>query len=255
MADESASITSALARLASEIYADVGSPAAKHVGSALETVFKIGLSPAKLLDWGYEKSKDWLAEKVRARLAQTPPMYHVSPPYSIAVAAISGVASNVDAPELRDLFAELLLKALDSRTATTVHPAYLTLLSQLSAQEALILVSLKKAGLAQRQGDCVFMERRGMYSGDSTDSIEVQFARHCESIGLPDNSALQVWLDNLERLALLKVDRHADINLVPMERERINAQIQQAEYRYLHITDFGDGFLTACTPIIDENAP
>ena len=251
MADESNVVSGALTKLASELYADIGSPAAKHIGFALETVFKVGLSPIKLLDWGYEQAKDWLAERVRDRMANTPSEFRATPPYSIAVSAISGIAANHDAPEMCELFAELLLKAMDSRTASGVHPAYLTLLTQVSAQEALILISLKEVvekNSENRQGGSVFMERRGSYTGDSTHTLEMQFASHCESLGFSDRSIAQVWFDNLERLALLKVNRYSDLHLVPAEHERVNAQIDHAEYRYLYITGFGDGFLAACTP-------
>jgi len=261
MADEPSPVSAfsgALTKLASELYGDIGSPAAKHVGSALETVFKVGLSPIKLLDWGYEQTKDWLAEKVSSRLASTPAEHRIAPSYAVVVSAISGVAATHDAPEMRELFAELLLKAMDARTAKMVHPAYLTLLSQLSAPEALVLMSLKRVAdrnLQHRQGDSVFMERRGSHVGDSTDTLEMQFAAHCASIGFDESTTAQVWLDNLERLALLKVDRHSDLNLVAAERERVKASLQHAEYRYLYVTGFGEGFLAACTPAGASNAP
>jgi hypothetical protein len=118
-------------------------------------------------------------------------------------------------------------------------------------------LSLKKVSEAKanrRQGDSVFTERRGAYAGDSTDSLEVQFANHCQALGFSDPLAVQVWFDNLERLALLKVDRYSDLNLVPTESERMAARLQEAEYRYLYITGFGEGFISACTPTGSENA-
>src|SRR5262245_46336981 len=118
-------ISAALTQLVSDVYGDVARPSAKQVGSALETLFKLGLSPIKLLDWGYEQSKDWLVEKVRARMAQTPATYRVPPTHAVATAAVAGIAATHDAPEIRELFAELLLKAMDARTAAAVHPAYL----------------------------------------------------------------------------------------------------------------------------------
>lgn len=244
-------VSSALTQLTAEIYADVARPSAKQVGTALETLFKIGLSPVRLLDWGYEQSRDWLESKIRKRLAEIPTEYRVAPPQSIAVAAIGQIAVSHDAPAMRDLFAELLLKAMDSRTAGSVHPAYVSLLAQLSPEEALVLMSLKRLvddNLERRQGESVFMERRESNVGGSTDTLEMQFSNHCASLGFADPMLPHIWLGNLQRLALLRTDIDTDLNLVHKESERPIGRLDQVEYRYLYITEFGEGFLQACTP-------
>lgn len=244
-------VSSALTRLAGEVYADVARPSAKQIGTALETLFKVGLSPVKLLDWGYEQSKDWLAEKIRIRLAETPTDLRVAPLQSIVVSAVAHISTSHDAPEMRELFVELLLKAMDKRTAQGVHPAYVPLLAQLSPQEALVFISLQRLvdeNIERSQGDCIFMERRESTVGHSTATIEMQFAAHCESLGFSEPSLPPVWLGNLQRLALLQTDRDTDLNLVQREAERLDARLDHVEYRYLYITEFGQGFLRACSP-------
>jgi Abortive infection alpha len=158
-----------------------------------------------------------------------------------------------DAPELRDLYAELLLKAMDSRTCSMVHPAYITLLTQLSPQEALIFLSLKQLvdnNEKSRRGSCVFSEvRRGTYS-DGSNRIEVQFNSHCQKKGFPDSKLSNIWLDNLKRLSLVEIHISSEgkIELSDMESPR-DAVLKTTEYKDLIMTDFGLAFLEACAPI------
>ena len=92
----------AIANLASDVYDDVARPAAKQVGTALETIFKVGLTPVKLLDWGYEQSKEWLAAKIKDRMSAVPAEFRQAPPHAIVIGTISNIAMNCDAPGLRD---------------------------------------------------------------------------------------------------------------------------------------------------------
>ena len=134
-------INETIGKVAADIYIDVARPAARQVGVAFETIFKVGLSPVAMLDWGFEHSKDWLKTKIENRLNSTPLEFRCPPPNSIAVSAITSISISSDSPQLRELYAELLLKAMDSRSQSMVHPSYINLISQLSAQEALVLIS------------------------------------------------------------------------------------------------------------------
>jgi len=117
------SLAGSVASIAKEIYGDVASPAAKKLGGALETLFKVGLSPISMLDWGFEQTKTWLAQKTVDRMNQIPIENRATPRIQIAVAAVNGIAACADTPSLRDLYAELLLKTIDSRSADLVHPS------------------------------------------------------------------------------------------------------------------------------------
>lgn len=246
------SFNNAFAKLASDVYADVASPAAKQLGMALETTFKVGLAPVRMLDWGYEQSKEWLANKVRERIQHIPPEHQVSPPFAIASAAIAGIAAHPDEESMRDLFAEMLLKAMDDRSALQVHPAFIKVLSEMSAREALVFISLRDVSekkFERRQGDSVFMQVSRPEVGHPDRTLEMQFADHCLEIGIQaEYGVAQVWLDNLLRLGLLRIDSHPDMYLVPQEKERVNMRINNAEHRYLIITDFGETFLKSCRP-------
>jgi hypothetical protein len=241
----------AISSLLPELYGDLAKPSAKRIGHALEIIFKVGLSPMALLDWGYDNSKEWLAERVRSRLAATPKQFHAAPTQSITYLALTHIAANYDQPELRTLFAELLLKSLDKRLAPLIHPAYFPTLAQLMPSEALIFVGIPRLSeerAERRQGDSVFVEVRH-YQGSDDPTIEMQFSDHCASIGLGDRINHAIWLDNLQRLSLLQIDRISDINFVPQEGHGSRpSRVDSSDHRYLSITDFGRGFLDATRP-------
>ena len=57
------------------VYQDVVQPAAKEIGTALQTVTKsihLALAPVSALVWGYEKIKDYLNKTLAEKLADVP---------------------------------------------------------------------------------------------------------------------------------------------------------------------------------------
>lgn len=238
------SLAGTITSITKEVYSDVASPAAKKVGVALETVFKVSLSPISMLDWGFEQTKGWLAQKVEDRMNRIPIENRTTPRIQIAVAAVNGVAACADTPSLRDLYAELLLKAIDRRTEDLVHPSFATVIEQLTPGEALIIMSL-----SSRAEDCLFHEeQRAWVSSTSSKSLEAQFVEHCETIGLADRSDMFVALVNLQRLGLLKIERASESRYVPEDGYGNQPSVDTVEYRDLYVTEFGQSFLLACSP-------
>lgn len=236
-------------QLATDVYKDVAQPAARRVGTALETVFKIGLSPVAMLDAGYEHSKAWLEEKIKARLADTPSNCIIAPPNNIAVPAMTRIAMSSDAPDLRELYAELLLKAMDSRTSAFVHPAYVLLIEQLSAEEAFVFIGLKE----DRHG-LIFKDKYSSthYYGQTMEkTIETKFQDLCESLNVPGADRSQIWFDNLIRLGLVEIKVYTDAEFVPKSHNRHGESppsVKTEESRDFMFTAFGRAFRNACAP-------
>ena len=231
----------------SEIYRDIVQPSAKRVGTSLETLTKITVSPIALIDWGFEKSADWLRRKIEDRMSATPSEFLVEPKANILYEALSHIAISHDIPELRDLYAELLLKAMDARTANMVHPAYFHVIEQLASQEALVLV-----GLHTRPDQSLFIEKIGPWDAyDREGSVEGQFATFCAETASGSTHEASVWLTNLCRLGLLSLQSWSEAVFRPEEasREGIReAQVENYEHRSLEFTEFGKAFIAACAP-------
>jgi hypothetical protein len=236
----------ALGKVAGEVYSDVVHPAAREIGRALGTVFKVGLSPIAALDFGFEKSKAWLSERIAKRLETIPEDQWHSPPSNVAVPLLLAIASASDADELRNLYAELLMKSMDARTANQVHPSYVAVLQQLTPQEALVFISFRdfEKGSLFSDEPTEFPIHIPAIGSTASPSIDQQFLEHCKSLGLIDPDA-HLWLDNLRRLRLLELSSSTWANLGGYGDSH---NLTNTEHRHLTVTEYGASFLTACTP-------
>lgn len=235
-------INETIGKVASEIYTDIAKPATRQAGTAIETLFKVGLSPIAMLDWGYEQSKDWLKGKIEQRLIATPQEYRRAPPNNIAVPAITSISMCSDSPELRDLYAELLLKTMDSRSEPIVHPSYINLISQLSPREALVFISFHKID------STTLFKEKDAYSSRNV-SIENQFLNYCSDLGFNESKHVQVWLENLQRLKLVELLEYSEVNYVAPDFDTPSPSVRNTTNRYLQLTEYGRTFLEACTPL------
>lgn len=231
-----------------DIYSDLVQPSAKRVGLSLGVVTKIALSPIALIDWGYEQSRDWLQPKIHERLARTPPKYITEPATNIAFAALSHIASSNDAPELREIYAELLLKAMDLRTSGSVHPAYFSIVEQLAPHEAVVL-----GALHELNKEDLFTDMNSICGSASSGnpSIEKQFESLCTSTLGQETDQAYIWLTNLCRLGILAAQTSNEAVFRPEHGDRYGvheASIDNFEHRLLSFTEFGRAFIIACVP-------
>lgn len=129
------------------IYQDVVQPAAKEVGTALQTVAKtlhILLAPVSGLVWGYEKIKDFVSETVAAKLQGVPEDELRQPEPHVAGPVLEALRYTGYQEDLRALYANLLATSIDSATSLNAHPAFVEIIKQLSPDEALIIKSLSR---------------------------------------------------------------------------------------------------------------
>lgn len=124
------------------IYQDLAQPAVKQVGKALETVGKVinlALAPVGALVWGYERCQDFISTKVADRLKDVPPEDIITPKPNVAGPAIEALRYTGHEEELSDLYANLLASAMDKKTASGAHPAFVEIIKQLTPDEAKIV--------------------------------------------------------------------------------------------------------------------
>ena len=138
---------------------------------------------------------------------------------------------------------------MDSRTAAGVHPAYVSLLSELSPQEAVLLCSLKKRSndnVARRDGDSALVEHwpAHHHGPPLSGTIETQFIALCGELGFEGyKESSLVWLENLKRLSLVDVSNFSE-HFLQENSER--PRIATSESRYLSLTPLGEAFLQCC---------
>jgi Abortive infection alpha len=135
------------------IYEDLVQPAAREIGTALQTVTKtlhILLAPISSLVWGYDKIKDFVSVKVAEKLEGVPEQQLRSPEPHVAGPVLEALRYTGYQEALRDMYANLLATSIDSNTATQAHPAFVEIIRQMSPDEALIVKVLAQTGNAPK---------------------------------------------------------------------------------------------------------
>ncbi|HIC8860100.1 TPA: DUF4393 domain-containing protein [Aeromonas hydrophila] len=124
------------------VYQDAVQPAAKEIGTALQTVAKtihIVLAPVSALVWGYDKLTDFLSTRVADKLKDVPPEYIATPKPNVAGPALEALRYTGHEESLREMYANLLAASMDTRTAQGAHPAFVEIIKQLTPDEARLL--------------------------------------------------------------------------------------------------------------------
>lgn len=244
-----------LSTLVPEVYRDLLKPATRELGKGLEMTAKavnLALSPIQGLVWGGEQIRDYITAAITTRLRNIPPEQIVRPKPSVAGPTVEALKFFGSESELRNLFANLLAASMNERTASEVHPAFVDIIKQLSADEAKILSKL--AGIPTYPH--IISETVNLSYGHraTNELLKEKFALFCTSVeaGNPEMGAS--YLDNLRRLQLLEIkyeyeedleslvgtnSLYADdlMNILEARRER---------FEELVVTALGQRFIQLC---------
>lgn len=229
--------------LASDVYKDLAQPSVRHMGTALGTLTQIAVSPVSLLGWGFERTKLWLTQRIEARMRSIPEEDRQEPPLSISYPVLTNIAISHGRENLQQLYLELLLKAMDRRTANLVHPSYVTIISQMEPEEALILLAMLAP---EKPIYFVYDEQK------RTKRIAVQFADFCASnVHIPDVSRSAIWLESLLRQRLLEKTNGSEVSIRNDEfswRGPGHMITDNMSFEVIEVTDFGKNFVEAVRP-------
>jgi hypothetical protein len=152
------------------------------------------------------------------------------------------LGGGAEVSELREMFENLLVASMDRDTAANAHPAFVSMIAQLTPDEAWILKSIDR-------DEYPYMELNGRGG-----------VRALLGIGIGINeSQLSVYITNLARIGLLAFhDGMADSyeNAPPeltklIEQEFPDEQSRRTQLRggsllTMHVTPFGRQFLDTC---------
>jgi hypothetical protein len=181
------------------VYDDAIQPAAKQIGQSLETITKtvnIALAPIKALVWGYEQIELWITASVATKLKHVKSEDIISPPPNVAGPAIEALRYVGFDDQLRELYANLLAAAMDKKTVSQAHPAYVEVLKNLSSGEAMILQVYKSTSVVPA------LQIKSI-SDDGLTVLQKRF--HTQVDQLIDPELIPSYLDNLIRLGILEV--------------------------------------------------
>jgi Abortive infection alpha len=127
--------------LAKLVYPDLLQPLAKEVGSTLGDVAKIGrlvLFPIQLAAVGQDRVRGWLD-----KLREVPEEERLKPVPEIAGPVLMHLPFTTEGQILETMYLNLLKRAMDKGRVDEAHPAFAQIISQLSADEAVLLMILR----------------------------------------------------------------------------------------------------------------
>lgn len=224
------------------IYDDLVSPAARELGDGLATIakaVKISLAPVEATVWGYERIRDWLSIRVTTLLAERRAQKIGTPPLSVAGPLLVQMLFAAEEPDLREMYAKLLATAMDGATSAGAHPSFVTLIQQLTPDEARILRHL-----------AAFKERFPSWSGDQESSdLESAMRQMCVDAQVADPTRADIYVENLLRLRVLRrfsgseseyhaatYDEHGDYG----------PHVSTSNFEIIELTSYGRALLEAC---------
>lgn len=149
--------------------------------------------------------RQWIAER-EYKLAETEKILSqklehvneekiVTPEAYVAVPAIQAVSYSMDSEELRNLYANLLAKAMNSDTKDSVHPAYIETIKQLSPDDATYFKYI--CPLSHKPMIDVIL--------DLPNALELTLAENTNLFSVGHVKNFELVLDNLSRLGLVNV--------------------------------------------------
>ncbi|MBL0679204.1 DUF4393 domain-containing protein [Aeromonas dhakensis] len=189
------------------VYQDVVQPAAKEVGTALQTVAKtihIVLAPVSALVWGYDKLTDFLSTRVADKLKDVPPECIATPKPNVAGPALEALRYTGHEESLREMYANLLAASMDTRTAQGAHPAFVEIIKQLTPDEARLL----KLFVVPRAFPLINVRREYKVTTDTErggNDLLVNFSLLGWEAGCDYPDETPTYLNNLCRLGLAEI--------------------------------------------------
>lgn len=247
------------------IYPDAIQPGAKQAGRALETVGRAvnaALAPIRGLVWGVEQLEEFLANRVKGKLKNTPPDQIVTPKPNVVAPALDAVRFTNNDPDLQEAYANLIASAMTDRMRDRVFPSFVEILKQLTSDEAKMLrVIAKRAPVP-----IVHLRREDARHNGVTVARNLSLIATEAGCQYPYN--VQSYLDNLDRLGIVdlfpEMNFYTDENVyVALESDTtvlaLKASIpcspeETVLFRRsgLELTTLGNNFIEACVKPYEE---
>ncbi len=208
------------------VYQDAIQPAAKEVGTVLQTMAKtihVALAPLSLLVWGYDRISEYLETALTERLKGIPPEQIVTPNPSVAVPALEAMRYTAHEPSLRELFANLLATAMDKDTSEKIHPAFVEIIRQMTPDEARIFRIV-----AATRFQAFPVARIDFFPGHIKNVPYPSFKKLAEAAHVSNLDLLPSGLGNLGRLGIIDITEEEEaIELTAYSEERIEPSLKQ----------------------------
>jgi len=203
-------ITEGIKAVGKEVYADVRPPveAAGHALGTLMNVFNLLLAPLERAQIRSQDKTDRLRQKLAEGFEEIPPERRVEPPLEIIGPALETL-KYVEDETLQDMFANLLIAAMDRETQGQTHKAFVKIIEELSSYDAWLLKKIyeDESHIAIKHDEILFQEPyKDLSSFIPFSVIRATCELEENVIGDAERS-----MDNLVRLRLIELMRVNDM--------------------------------------------
>lgn len=239
------------------VYGDVAKPAMQQTGSFLARIphaINAALAPIDRWIAKREYSVDETKKLLEVKLRNIDPDKIVPPEPYVAVPAIQAISYSMDSKELREMYANLLAKAMNVDEKENVHPSFVEIIKQLSPLDANVLKYLYE--LQAQPSITLLLEHK-------TNRGYIPIFRHITAIDFAVFSEVSKSLDNLSRCSLINIEiasfsdksrysiiRNSEQFIVlttewPKKMDDGEWNIKEQE-EIIRTTDLGDSFYEIC---------
>jgi len=219
-------------------YDDVASPAAKQVGSALESTAKAArwlLAPVDYLAAQNDRYQNYLQ-----RISEKVPEVNLIKGHpQIVGPALDGLKYIPPDDIISELFVNLLARAIDKERVNEAHPAFTQIINQLSPDEAVVIYHLSKQSYE-------YLTYAAYDSETNTFSPREVMSNQfpVDSLASPENYSF--YMDHLHSLNLAGIWQKG--NQTPIHDKESDKQIGVEINSIAQLTPFGQLFAKACIP-------
>lgn len=189
------------------------------IGNGLASIFNLVFAPVEYLNQkaqlacqhkiekkqlSYNQSIEKYKQELENKVCEIPPENLVEPDFHTAHLALVNSKSCITDDELRKMFVNLISSSMDSSTKSSVHPAFASIINQMSVLDAKILMTFK---FSERYPILDLREKSGQvgYKPFMTNLFLYIVLNKDDYIDF-DLMQVSSSISNLDRLGLIEVD-------------------------------------------------
>jgi len=218
------------------IYKDVAQPAFKEIGDAARNTIKASRFLLAPIDYLAAQQDRW--QNYLKRVNDKVPEKNMIPAHpQIAGPVLEGLRYLEEENIISELFVNLLARAIDKERVSEAHPAFASIISQLSPDEAVIIFHLNKEQRVYKQYSQLHQSTNTF---GSRETIENSFPLN--ELVYPENYPM--YMDHLNALNIGGMWQYG--NQEPIMENDIQTGVNIISYAQL--TEFGKLFSKACVP-------
>lgn len=233
-----------------DVYEDALKPATQESGKVLALIPRtINAALVPLRQWIANKEYNFAeTEKLLAqKLEHVGEEKIVTPEYYVAIPTIQAISYSMNSSELRNLYANLLAKAMNSDTKDLVHPSFVEIIKQLSPTDSLVFKTIMERD-ANPLIDLVYQKFDNPNIPFPSSSITI--TTNISDIDIAPVESICVSIDNLIKQGLISIPDDSSYTDKHLYDKLITSQYYMDQKR--KHPDKPDGFKFSYVPHLIE---